>query len=88
MAEPQGDGGQVELGSEEAHGAGMSEGVGCDPLVPERFASLGGGSDVFVDEVLDGVDAETSTAAGGEERIAGAAPRLSIQACSCLAVAA
>jgi hypothetical protein len=61
----------VEFGCEETHGAGMSKRVGRDPLVAQGFAYPRRDGDVFIDEVLDGIGAEASTVAGGEQRVVG-----------------
>jgi hypothetical protein len=52
---------------EELHGGGVSKYVRAEPFLVERWTLLAGGGGVGGDETFDGVSAEPTAGAGGEQ---------------------
>ena len=69
MAEPERDHGDVGARFEQAHGAGVPQGVDGDLLGAQRRAGPARGREVQGETVLDGVVAEPGTGSGGEQRV-------------------
>ena len=67
MSEPEGDGGGVDAGVQQCHCGGVTKGVRSDVFGCEGGAGRGGDGHVFFDQVGDGVAAEVSTGAVGEQ---------------------
>jgi hypothetical protein len=70
VAEPEGDGGGVDVVPPEGHRAAVSQGVWADLLPGERWAGHGCSGDVSVDEAPNRVAAERSAAWAWEQWIA------------------
>jgi hypothetical protein len=72
VAEPQGDGGEVDLALEEVHGRRMPKRMNAHLLGCEGGAGGSGNFGVFDDKLADGVAAERGSGGAGKEGVLGA----------------
>ena len=76
VTEPERDHGGADVGLQERHRGGVPQDVGGDSFAAQRWAAVGGGAGVLVDQPFDGVAAEPPAAVRGEQRVLGLAVAL------------